>query len=131
MKHDPHLANDLVLQSLLSKIARLEARVQELEDRAEAKEHRARRRVKASVTPAQAAIIDPILDRAARMNGCRVAEITGSRGSKRACWARAEAAFDCHKAGLSSTVIGRALGDREHSTILTLIGRHKDRMGIK
>lgn len=128
MKHDPHLANDLVIQSLLLKIDRLTVRVEALE-----KGHKERRRRATSQapSPAEAAKAQPLLDRAARLHGCTVPEICGSRGTKRAILARAEAAFDCLAAGLSSTATGRVLGGRDHSTVLHLASRHRDRLGIE
>lgn len=130
MKHDPRLANDLVIQSLVLKIERLTARVEALE--AQPRKAIVRTRVVARSAPAaDAAKAAPILDRAARMHGCTVAEICGPRGAKRAILARAEAAYECHRAGLSSTATGLVLGGRDHSTALHLISRHKERMGIE
>lgn len=127
MKHDPHLANDLVLQSLLSKIAKLEARVAALEA---GPGERRKRATSEPPSPIDALKAAPILDRAARMNGCTVAEICGTRGSKRAILARSEAAHECLKVGLSSAATGRVLGGRDHSTVLHLAARHKERLGL-
>ena len=136
MKHEPFLANDLIYRSMLAKIEKREARVATLEANSTALKAKKTRRKpqsprRSGTTPEVAAIVAPIVDSAARLNGTTVAEIYGDRGSKRACLARAEAAYNCQRAGLSSPVIGRALGNRDHSTVLHLIGRHKDRMGIK
>jgi chromosomal replication initiation ATPase DnaA len=136
MKHDPMLANDLIIRSLLAKIEKLEARTGKLEaevttlrrSKTRRKPQSARR---SGTTPKVAAIVAPIVEQAAKLNGTTVAEIYGDRGSRRACLARAEACYECRRAGLSSPVIGRAIGNRDHSNVLRLIGRHKDRMGIK
>ena len=130
MKHDPHLANDLVVQSLIAQIAKLTARVDALEAGLKVRNRRVRRRG-ASMTQKQAAILKPILESAARMNGCTVAEICGSRGSKRAILGRSEACFEAQRAGLSIAEIGRGIGDRGKWTVSHLIARHKARMGIK
>lgn len=130
MKHDPFLANDLVVQSLVAQIAKLTARVDALEAKCKASNRRARRRGAASMTEWQTAIMAPILESAARMNGCTVAEICGSRGSKRAILGRAEACYEGQRAGLSYSEIGRVIGDRSVDTVSHLIGRHKTRMGI-
>lgn len=130
MKHDPRLADDLIIKSLEAKLAKMEARLARLE----AMPPRApvRTRVVArSASPSDAAKAAPILDRAARLHGCTVAEICGPRGSKRAILARSEAAYECQRAGLSSTITGLVLGGRDHSTALYLSGRHKARMGIE
>ncbi len=129
MKHDPHLANDLIIRSLEAQVARLTARL----DAVEAKLARVPRprRTAPGVDRATADKAAPLLQVAAVLHGCTVAEIVGPRGPVRACKARAKAAYDCQRAGLSSTKIGRVLGGRDHSTVLHLIGRHKDRMGIK
>jgi len=128
VKHDPHLANDLILRSLEAKIAKLEARVAALE--AKRKNNRPRAKT-ARPSPSDAIKAAPILDRAARMNGCTVAEICGSRGTKRAILARAEAAFECRRVGLTSTATGLILGGRDHTTVLRLIARHKERLGME
>lgn len=127
MKHDPRLANDLVIQSLLLKIERLTARVEALEAQPR-KELVRTRLVRRCASSADAAKAAPILDRAARLHGCTVAEICGPRGTKRAILARSEAAYECQRAGLSSVAIGLVLGGRDHSTALHLISRHKERM---
>ncbi len=130
MKHYPHLANDLVIQSLILKIERLTARVEALES--QPRKAAVRTRVVArSAKPAEAAKASPIIERAARLHGCTVAEICGPRGSKRAILARSEAAYECQRAGLSSVATGLVLGGRDHSTALHLIARHKERLGIE
>ncbi len=127
MNHDPHLANDLVIQSLILKIERLTARVEALESGAK---ERRKRATTEPPSPLDAIKAAPILDRAARMHGCTVAEICGTRGSKRTILARSEAAHECLKAGLSSTATGRVLGGRDHTTVLHLAARHKERLGL-
>lgn len=133
MKHDPHLANDLIIKSLIAKIEKLDAKVAGLEAEFTAL-RRSKKRPKPRrsiwITPGQVQTATPILEAAARINGTTVAEICGSRGDKRAILGRAEAAHDCHAAGLSPVSIGRILGNRNESSIRHLIARHKDRMGI-
>ena len=128
MKHDPRLANDLVVQSLILKIERLTARVAALEAGAKARKKRAAAK---PPPPMEAIKAAPLIERAARMNGCTVAQICGARGSKRAVLARAEASYECQRAGLSSVSTGRILGGRDHSSVLRLIKRHKERLGIE
>lgn len=130
MKHDPYLANDLVMQSLISKIAKLTARVEALEAKGKSSNRITRRRRGVSITQKQTAIMAPILESAAKMNGCTVAEICGSRGSRRAILGRAEACYEGQRAGLSHGEIGRVIGARCADTVSHLIGRHKTRMGI-
>lgn len=129
MKHDAYLANNLFMQSMLAKIAKLEARVAALEARPKVRQLRPR--PKASLKEADARIATAILERAARIGGTTVAQICGSRGDKRVITARAEAAYECRKAGLSGTVTGLALGGRDVSTVLNLEKRHRARMGIQ
>lgn len=124
MRHDPHLANDLIIRSLQAKLAKLEARVRALEGQA-----RRRRQARASSkppTPEEAEKAAPILDRAARMYGCTVEQICGARGPRRLILPRAQAAHDCLVAGLSSVATGRVLGGRDHTTILNLRDRFQD-----
>jgi len=127
MKHDPHLANDLIIRSLTSKVERMSAELAALKRTVG---RMAKAKKAAPPTPGEALKAAPILERAARVNGCTVSEICGSRGSKRAILARSEAAYECQQAGMSSVAIGRVLGGRDHSTVLHLIGRHKERLGL-
>ena len=129
MKHDPLLANDLIIRSLEAKIAKLSERVSKLESR-RAQRRRQPRTCRAP-DPNAAAIAQPILDRAARLHGCTVAEICGSRGGRRVILARAQAAYECWRAGLSSVQTGLVIGGRDHTTILNLHKRHKERLGIE
>lgn len=128
MNHTSHLANDLIIRSLLSKIEKLSDRVAKLEKQRQPSSRPSRHFSAMPVPPDQAAAASKILDRAARINGTTIMQICGSRGNRRVCLARAEAAYECQRAGLSSPVIGRVLGNRDHSTILHLIGRHKVRL---
>ncbi|TXH49735.1 MAG: hypothetical protein E6Q97_22080, partial [Desulfurellales bacterium] len=66
MKHDPHLANDLVVQSLVSQIAKLTARVEALEAAVRSPRARTVRRV---ASPADAAKATPILQLEAARHG--------------------------------------------------------------
>jgi chromosomal replication initiation ATPase DnaA len=129
LKHDPLLANQLIIRSLEAKIAKLTERVAKLESR----RPRGRRQPRTSRAPdpASARVARPILDRAAYLHGCTVAEICGSRGGRRVILARAEAAYECGQAGLSSVQTGLVIGGRDHTTILNLHRRHKERLGIE
>jgi chromosomal replication initiation ATPase DnaA len=113
---------------MAAKIDKLEARILRLEGgyvrRRSAKPQR-------GLTRAEADIVAPILDRAAKLSGCTVAEICGARGSVRACRARFEAAHDLQRSGMSSVVIGIALGGRDHTSVLHMVKRHKERLGIE
>jgi chromosomal replication initiation ATPase DnaA len=128
MKHDPHLANSLIIRSLEAKIDKLEARILRLEG---GYVRRRSARPQRGLTRTEAAFVAPILDRAAKMSGCTVAEICGARGSVRACRARFEAAHEMQRGGLSSVVIGIALGGRDHTSVLHMVKRHKERLGIE
>jgi len=128
VKHEPHLANELVVQSLVAKIEKLTARVEALEAAVRSPRARTVRRV---ASPADAEKAKPILQREAARHGTTVVEICGSRGSFRAINARAAAAFALRESGMTSEVVGLVLGGRDHSTALNLIRRHKRRMGIE
>lgn len=141
MKHDPHLANDLVVQSLVAQNARLTAQIAKLTERIEALEKirpkviRPRQRkgllVSRSLTPQESAKASPILQWAATKFGTTVLEICGARGSARTISARSFAAYELRRVGFSSVVVGLVLGGRHHTTALHLIARHKRRMGIE
>jgi chromosomal replication initiation ATPase DnaA len=128
MKHEPYLANDLIIRSLEAKVEKMAAEITALK-RLVGKLAKVRKATPPS--PDEALKAAPILDRAARMHGCTVAEICGSRGSKRTILARAEAAHECQRAGISSVATGRVLGGRNHSTVLHLAARHRERLGIE
>jgi chromosomal replication initiation ATPase DnaA len=119
----------LIIRSLEAKLAKLTERVATLE----ARPRRVRRQPRTSRAPDpdSVRIARPILDRAAFIHGCTVAEICGSRGGRRVILARAEAAYECGRAGLSSVQTGLVIGGRDHTTILNLHKRHRERMGIE
>lgn len=129
MKHEPILANDLIIRSLEAKIAKLAERVAKLESRRP--QGRKQPRTSRAPDPKSAIVAQPILNRAAEVHGCTVAEICGSRGGRRVILARAEAAYECGRAGLSSVQTGLVIGGRDHTTILNLHKRHKERLGIE
>ncbi len=136
MKHDTRLANDLIIRSLIAKVAKLEARLEELAAQITTpkpkKTRPKRRRIRVLVTtPEQVRIATPLLEAAARINGTTVAEMCGPRGDKRACLGRAEAAHDCCAAGIPLIITARILGNRDRKTISDLINGHKRRMGIQ
>lgn len=128
MKHDPHLANDLVVQSLVAKIEKLTARVAALEAAVRSPRARTVRRV---ASPEDAAKATPILQLEAARHGTSVVEICCLGRSSRAINARAAAAFALRESGMTSEVVGLVLGGRDHSSAIKLIARHKRRMGIE
>jgi chromosomal replication initiation ATPase DnaA len=129
MKYDPTLAHSVLIRSLEAKLEKLEARVRALESRR--KPGKTQPRTVRQPDPATVSIARPIIDRAARMHGCSADEICGSRGARRVIRARAQAAYECGQAGLSSVQTGLAIGGRDHTTILNLHKRHKERLGIE
>jgi hypothetical protein len=126
VRHDTYLANDLIIRSLEAKIERLTAQVAALEKW----RNRAKRvKVKARAPDADVMIkVAPILDRAARMNGCTVAEIVGKCGTKRSSRGRDEVAYECGRLGLTLTLTGGILGGRGRSAVVAMRDRHKARM---
>ncbi len=129
MKYDPALAHSVLIRSLEAKLEKLEARVKKLEARRNP--GKPQPRTVRHPDPETVRIARPIIDRAARMHGCSVDEICGARGAGRVIRARAQAAYECKLAGLSSVQTGLAIGGRDHTTILNLHKRHKERLGIE
>ncbi len=133
MKHDPRLANDLVLQSLLLKITKLEARVATLEAIKTTPLKKAVRHKRPTEPRALAAYnaMLPRIKAVAEAHRLDLVHLLGPDRRRFIVDARAEAAFVCHCKGFSSTDIGLALGGRDHTTALALIRRHERLGGAK
>lgn len=70
----------------------------------------------------------PILRAVAIRHGVTIAELRSGSRSKWICAARFEAYWLLHQAGRSTPDIGRALGGRDHSTVIYGLGRFKAKL---
>jgi len=68
-------------------------------------------------------VVNFLVKRAAAMVGSTPAELTGPARLKRLCRARYAVMAAASRKGLSSVQIGRALGNRDHTTILAGLAR--------
>lgn len=128
MKHDLHLANDLVIRSLMAKLAKLEERIARLERKRSprpvvVKAQRDRGEVDAEPFARMGKICAPI----AKAYGVSLADIRGRGRDTCIQAARKVAVQSCVGAGLSTPVVGRFFDWRDHATILHLCGRREKR----
>ena len=72
---------------------------------------------------------DQVLDEVAAKHGLTVADLKAKRATRDYSWPRQEAMYRLHKElGISSTVTGRILGGRDHTTVMHGARRHAERM---
>lgn len=137
MKHDARLANDLVIQSLLLKIERLTARINE-QDAAisalgrcfeAAMSAPAHWRGAGAVSVDECATMAGIAAAIALRHGVELGDLTGPKRAALIARARQEAYAAMLDAGYSSTQAGRFF-DRDHTTVLEGAARHRERLGL-
>lgn len=72
---------------------------------------------------------DDILCEVAAKHGLTVSDLRSKRVTRPYAWPRQEAMYRLHKElGLSSTVTGRLLGGRDHTTVMYGAAKHASRM---
>lgn len=73
---------------------------------------------------------DEVLAQVADKHGLTVSDLRSKRVTRAYAWPRQEAMYRLHKElGLSSTVTGRILGGRDHTTVMYGAAKHASRMG--
>lgn len=135
MKHDPHLANDLVIKSLVAKIDKLTARVEALEaERPKRRPHLKARKAQPSREDKDAAafaamrrICLPIAD----AHHLDLSELRGREMAAPRITARSKAMRECRAAGISASAVGRYFDGRDHTTVLHLVRRLEERLGTE
>ena len=136
VKHDPHLANDLIIRSLEAKVARLMARCAEQDAAisALARSFEAAMSAPAHWRGAGAVSIDEcstmagIASAIALTHGVEIGDLTGPKRAAFISRARQAAFAAMLDAGYSSNQVGRFFA-RDHSTVLEGAARHKERLG--
>lgn len=134
VKHDPHLANDLVIQSLMLKIERLTARIDALEQRERDRALVAKMATQSVVVAVpqaekRRAAMAEICAAVAAAHGVSMEQMRAKFGPREITDARAEFCHLAREQGLSTPQIGRFLGGRDHTTVLHLAARHKEGLG--
>lgn len=138
MKHDPHLANHLVVQSLVLKIERLTARLNEqdaaiatlvrcFEAAMSAPSHW---RGPGAISVDECATMAGIASAVSLTHGVEIGDLTGPKRAAFISRARQAAFAAMLDAGYSSNQIGRFFS-RDHSTVLEGAARHRERLGSK
>lgn len=134
MKHDPHLANDLIIKSLVAKIDKLTARVEALEQRERDREaiRKVTSRVAVEVPQTLKAEISmaEICATVAHVHGLPKARMKAKFGPRYETDARSEFCSIAHDQGFSYPMIGKFLGGRDHTSVMHLVLRHKRKAGL-